>query len=116
MQFLPPAADVDSPELRYQGGWHPARGRLDIHKRLHKSTNSIGILVDLASTLSNSLACFRCAGGPLIRLAVRAPTEASEQVLAAVLELAPSGVERRLANRGWAAVLLRQEDYDASYG
>jgi len=52
----------------------------------------------------------------LIRLAVRAPTEASEQVLAAVLELAPSGVERRLANRGWAAVLLRQEDYDASYG
>jgi len=52
----------------------------------------------------------------LIRLAVRAPTEASEQVLAAVLELAPSGVERRLANRGWAAVLLRQENYDASDG
>ncbi len=30
----------------------------------------------------------------MIRLAVRAPTEASEQVLAAVLELAPSGVEQ----------------------
>src|SRR6185312_11843664 len=42
---------------------------------------------------------------PLIRLAFRAPAEAAEQVLAALLELAPSGVEE-LDGDGWVEYAL----------